>query len=156
MTRRPCCGSIQQNFSRRINMKIEFTSQRREVFLFLTTNIAAVTYKPAIAPLKNPTYIFLAPNTCLAFFSPPRQKTMQRQTVSSMPSFLSSSARAVRTSANLSGLHSNGILIFFHNQDKFHNTLRSLRAFQYHNLKPQKHLETAGAMFLGSCNSVPQ
>lgn len=41
-------------------MKIEFTSQRREVFLFLTTNIAAVTYKPAIAPLKNPTYIFFS------------------------------------------------------------------------------------------------
>ena len=36
-------------------MKIEFSSQRREVFLFLTTNMAAVTYvtyKPAIVPLK--------------------------------------------------------------------------------------------------------
>ena len=63
------------------------------------------------------------------------KKTMQRQTVSSMPSFLSSSARAVRTSANLCDLHSNGILTFFH---KFHNTLRSLRAFQYHNLKASR------------------
>ena len=49
--------------------------------------------------------------------------------------FLSSSARAVRTSANLCDLHSNGILTFFH---KFHNTLRSLRAFQYHNLKASR------------------
>ena len=30
-------------FSQRIYMKIEFSSQRREMLLFLTTNIAAVT-----------------------------------------------------------------------------------------------------------------
>ena len=42
-TRRPCWGSIEYNFSQRINMKIEFGSQRREILLFLTTNMAAVT-----------------------------------------------------------------------------------------------------------------
>ena len=39
-TRRQCWGSIQYNFSRIINMKIEFGSQ---MLLFLTTNMAAVT-----------------------------------------------------------------------------------------------------------------
>ena len=38
--RRQCWGSIQYNFSRIINMKIEFGSQ---MLLFLTTNMAAVT-----------------------------------------------------------------------------------------------------------------
>ena len=42
-TRRQCWGSIQYNFSRIINMKIEFGSQRRQMLLFLTTNMAAVT-----------------------------------------------------------------------------------------------------------------
>ena len=32
-----------RTFSRRIEMKIEFSSQRREMLLFLTTNMAAVT-----------------------------------------------------------------------------------------------------------------
>ena len=39
-------------FSKNLHENRVFTSQRREVFLFLTTNIAAVTYKPVIAPLK--------------------------------------------------------------------------------------------------------
>ena len=42
-TRWQCWGSIQYNFSRIINMKIEFGSQRRQILLFLTTNMAAVT-----------------------------------------------------------------------------------------------------------------
>ena len=42
-TRRQCWGSVQYNFSRIINMKIESGSQRRHMLLFLTTNIAAVT-----------------------------------------------------------------------------------------------------------------
>jgi len=42
-TRRQCWGSIQYNFSRIINMKIEFGSQRRQMLLFLTTNMTAVT-----------------------------------------------------------------------------------------------------------------
>ena len=42
-TRRQCWGSIQYNFSRIINMKIESGSQRRQMLLFLTTNMAAVT-----------------------------------------------------------------------------------------------------------------
>ena len=42
-TRRQCWGSIQYNFSRIINMKIESGSQRRQILLFLTTNMAAVT-----------------------------------------------------------------------------------------------------------------
>ena len=40
-TRRPCWGSMQYNFSRRINMK--HGSQRRGMPLFLTTKTAAVT-----------------------------------------------------------------------------------------------------------------
>ena len=65
-----------------------------------------------------------------------------------MPSFLSSSARAVRTSANLCDLHSNGILTFFH---KFHNTLRSLRAFQYRNLKAsRRECNVSGKLWLYS------
>ena len=36
-------GSKQYNFSQRIYMKIEFSSQRREMILFLTTNMATVT-----------------------------------------------------------------------------------------------------------------
>ena len=42
-TRPQCWESIQYNFSRIINMKTEFGSQRREMLLFLTTNMAAVT-----------------------------------------------------------------------------------------------------------------
>ena len=38
-----CWESIQYNFSRIINMKIEFGSQRRQMLLFLTTNMDAVT-----------------------------------------------------------------------------------------------------------------
>ena len=41
-TSQPFWGSIQYSFSRRINMKIEFGSQRREMLLFLTTNMPAV------------------------------------------------------------------------------------------------------------------
>ena len=37
------CGQYNRIFSRRIYMKIEFGSQRREMLLFLTTNMAAVT-----------------------------------------------------------------------------------------------------------------
>ena len=59
MTRRPCScmvcwWSIQQNsvFSRRIYMKIGFSSQRKEILLFLTltqhTTTPDVTCKPAI------------------------------------------------------------------------------------------------------------
>ena len=142
-------------FSKNYHENRVYFPEERSVFVFDHQH-SRRHVQTSNSPFEKSNLHFLALNTCLAFFSPPGQKTMQRQTVSSMPSFLSSSARAVRTSANLSGLHSNGILIFFHNQDKFHNTLRSLRAFQYHNLKPQKHLETAGAMFLGSCYSVPQ
>ena len=36
-------GQNKRNFSRRICMKIEFCSQRREMLLFLTTNMATVT-----------------------------------------------------------------------------------------------------------------
>ena len=36
-------ASKKELFSRRIYMKIEVTSQRREMLLFLTTNMAAVT-----------------------------------------------------------------------------------------------------------------
>ena len=36
-------GQYNRIFSRRIYMKIEFSSQRREMLLFLTTNMAAVT-----------------------------------------------------------------------------------------------------------------
>ena len=36
-------GQCNRVFSRRIYMKIEFSSQRREMLLFLTTNMAAVT-----------------------------------------------------------------------------------------------------------------
>ena len=36
-------GVKTKEFSRRIYMKIEFSSQRREMLLFLTTNMAAVT-----------------------------------------------------------------------------------------------------------------
>lgn len=65
-----------------------------------------------------------------------------------MPSFLSWSARAVKTSANLCDLHSNGILTFFH---KFHTTLRSLRAFQYHNVKAsRRQCNVSGKLWLYS------
>ena len=43
VTRRPCWGQYNRNFAGKINMKIEFSSQRREMLLFLTTNMAAVT-----------------------------------------------------------------------------------------------------------------
>ena len=43
VTRRPCWGQNKRIFPRRIYMKIEFSSQRREMLLFLTTNMAAVT-----------------------------------------------------------------------------------------------------------------
>ena len=45
VVRQPFWASIhQKNFSwRRIYMKLEFSSQRKEMFLFLTTNMAAVT-----------------------------------------------------------------------------------------------------------------
>ena len=36
-------GQYNRNFSRRIYMKIAFSSQRREMLLFLTANMAAVT-----------------------------------------------------------------------------------------------------------------
>ena len=36
-------GQYKRIFSLRIYMKIEFSSQRREMLLFLTTNMAAVT-----------------------------------------------------------------------------------------------------------------
>ena len=39
MTRRPCWSQYNRNFAR----KIEFSSQMRDMLLFLTTNIAAVT-----------------------------------------------------------------------------------------------------------------
>ena len=42
-TRPQCWESTQYNFSRIINMQIEFGSQRRGMLLFLTTNMAAVT-----------------------------------------------------------------------------------------------------------------
>ena len=37
------CGQYNRIFSRRIYMKIAFSSQRREMLLFLTINMAAVT-----------------------------------------------------------------------------------------------------------------
>ena len=37
------CGQYNRIFSRRIYMKIAFSSQRREMLLFLTANMAAVT-----------------------------------------------------------------------------------------------------------------
>ena len=37
------CGQYNRIFSRRIDMKIEFSSQRREMLLFFTTNMADVT-----------------------------------------------------------------------------------------------------------------
>ena len=43
VTRRPCWWSKQKKFFCLIYVKIEFISQRREMFLFLTTNMAAVT-----------------------------------------------------------------------------------------------------------------
>ena len=43
VTRRPNWGSKQHNFSRRIYMKIEFSCQRREMLLSLTTNMTALT-----------------------------------------------------------------------------------------------------------------
>ena len=43
MTRRPCWWSIQKKFFGKICIKIAFISQRREMLLFLTTNMAAVT-----------------------------------------------------------------------------------------------------------------
>ena len=43
VTRRPCWWSIQKKFLRKICIKTEFISQRRETLLFLTTNMAAVT-----------------------------------------------------------------------------------------------------------------
>ena len=43
VTRRPCWWSIQYEFlSRTIYLKVEVSSQRREMLLFLTTNMAAV------------------------------------------------------------------------------------------------------------------
>ena len=42
LTRRPCWWSTIEFFSRTIYMKIEVSSQRREMLFFLTTNIAAV------------------------------------------------------------------------------------------------------------------
>ena len=36
-------GQYNRNFARKIYMKIEFSSQRRDMLLFLTTNMAAVT-----------------------------------------------------------------------------------------------------------------
>ena len=36
-------GQYNRNFTRKIYMKIDFSSQRREMLLFLTTNMAAVT-----------------------------------------------------------------------------------------------------------------
>ena len=37
------CGQYNRIFSRKIYMKIAFSSQRREMLLFLTANMAAVT-----------------------------------------------------------------------------------------------------------------
>ena len=37
------CGQYNKIFSRRIYMEIAFSSQRREMLLFLTANMAAVT-----------------------------------------------------------------------------------------------------------------
>ena len=39
-------GQNKRIFPRRIYMKIEFSSQRRKMLLFLTTNMAAVTSRP--------------------------------------------------------------------------------------------------------------
>ena len=36
-------GQYNRNFARKIYMEMEFSSQRRDILLFLTTNMAAVT-----------------------------------------------------------------------------------------------------------------
>ena len=44
VTRLPCYGGVNTiEFYRRINTKIEFSSQRREILFFLTTSMPAVT-----------------------------------------------------------------------------------------------------------------
>ena len=56
VTRRPCWWSTIEFFSWRIYMKIEFSFQRREMLLFLTTNMAAVTSR-ANQQLEEPIVI---------------------------------------------------------------------------------------------------
>ena len=61
-------GQYNKIFSRRIYMKIEFSSQRREMLLFLTTNMAAVTSR------ANQQY--LLPNN--VFWYPGYQRLLMR------------------------------------------------------------------------------
>ena len=98
-------------------MKIELSSQRSEVFLFLTTNIAAVTYvtyKPGKAPLKIQLTFLSAKHLPLLLFASEVENYAATDSIVNAFFFSSSRARAVKTSANLCGLHSNGILTFFH------------------------------------------
>ena len=43
VTRRPCWWSIKQNFSQNICMKMEFSSQRRDILWSFTTSMSAMT-----------------------------------------------------------------------------------------------------------------
>ena len=64
VTRRHVGGQNKRLFPRRIYMNIEFSSQRREMILFLTTNMAAVTSRANHQLAKQ------KPWTCITLFCP--------------------------------------------------------------------------------------